>query len=122
MKINYKRYFFYLCRWQLSTPLLAGVLIWLSTYDKWTATIIANLIGGLIFFWVDRFIFKTNFLSAQWEVKENIKCSDCGKIARGYRLTKTSNYDKSEDKAPKFRCEECSEKKTKFLREQGIKV
>ena len=122
MKINYKRYFFYLCRWQLSTPLLAGVLIWLSTYNKWTATIIANLIGGLIFFWVDRFIFRTNFLSAQWEIKENIRCSDCGKTARGYRLTKTSNYDKSEDKTPKFRCEECSEKKTKFLRKQGIKV
>lgn len=122
MKINLKRYFLYLCRWQLSTPLLAIVLIWLSTYNKWVATIIANLIGGLIFFWIDRFIFKTNFLSAQWEIKDNIRCSDCGKIARGYRITKTSNYDKSEDKKPKFRCEECSKKKTKFLREQGIKI
>ena len=122
MKINFKRYLLYLCRWQLSTPILAVVLIWLSMLNKWVATIIANLIGGLIFFWVDRFIFKTNFLSAQWEIKDNIKCCDCGKIARGYRLTKTSNYDRSEDKAPKFRCEECSQKKTKLLKKQGIKL
>jgi DNA-directed RNA polymerase subunit RPC12/RpoP len=122
MKINFKRYALYLCRWQLSTPLLAIILIWLSTFNKWTATIIANLIGGLIFFWVDKFIFKSKLLSAQWEIKNNIKCSDCGKVARGYRLVKTSNYDKSEDKTPKFRCEECSQKKTKLLENQGIKI
>ena len=122
MKINFRRYFLYLCRWQLSTPVLAVVLVWLSTFNKWTAVIIANLIGGLIFFWVDRFIFKSKLLSAQWEIKDNIKCSDCAEIARGYRLVKTSNYDKSEDKVPKFRCEKCSKKKTELLRIKGIKV
>ena len=122
MKINFKRYFLYLCRWQLSTPVLAVVLVWLSTLNKWTAVIIANLIGGLIFFWVDSFIFRSKFLSAQWEIKDNIKCSDCAEIARGYRLVKTSNYDKSEDKVPKFRCEECSKKKTALLRTKGIKI
>jgi DNA-directed RNA polymerase subunit RPC12/RpoP len=122
MKINFKRYLLYLFRWQLSTPILAVVLVWLSTLDKWVATTVANLIGGLIFFWVDRFIFKSKLLSAQWEIKDNIDCSDCGKIARGYRITKTLNYDKSEDKAPKFRCEECSKKKTELLISQGVKV
>lgn len=122
MKLNFKRYFLYLCRWQLSTPLLAIVLIYLSTLDKWTATVIANLIGGLIFFWVDSFIFKSKLLSAQWEVRDNIRCHDCGRIARGYRITKTPGYDKSEDRAPEFRCEECSTKKTELLKSQGVKV
>jgi hypothetical protein len=122
MNVNFKRYFLYLCRWQLSTPILAVALIWLSTMNKWIATVIANLIGGLIFFWVDRFIFTSKSLSSQWEVRDNIKCSDCGKIARGYRLVKSSNYDKTNDNAPKFRCEECSQKKSEVLRKQGIKV
>jgi len=122
MRINFKRYFLYLCRWQLSTPSLALILIWLSSLNEWVATAIANFIGGLIFFWVDRFIFTSKILESQWEVKENIQCSDCGKIARGYRLVKTKNYDKSDDKAPKFRCEECSQKKTEELREKGLKI
>jgi len=122
MKINFKRYFLYLCRWQLSTPILAVVLIWLSTLDRWVATAIANFIGGLIFFWVDSFIFKSKLLSTQWEVKDDINCSDCGKITRGYRIVKTLNYNKTEDKVPKFRCEECSKKKTESLIKQGIKV
>ncbi|QYZ80205.1 hypothetical protein E2N92_12570 [Methanofollis formosanus] len=120
MDVNFKRYGLYLVRWQLSTPLLAGVLILLATMDPLTATVIANLIGGLIFFWVDRFIFTSKVLAAQWEVKENIKCVDCGKVCRGYRLVKTTNYDKTDDHAPEFRCEACSEKKTEELRARGV--
>jgi len=122
MEVNFKRYFLYLIRWQLSTPILAIVLIWLATMNKWVATVIANLIGGLIFFWVDQFIFTSKSLSSQWEVKDNIKCSDCGKITRGNRLVKSTNYDMTNDKAPKFRCEECSKKKSEILRKQGIKI
>ena len=48
----------YLIRWQLSTPILAIVLIVLSDYNEIIATIIANFIGGLIFFNVDKIIFK----------------------------------------------------------------
>ena len=105
------KYLLYLLRWQLSTPLLAGVLYYLSNYDITTATIIANLIGGLLFFWVDRFIFTGNILSEIWEVKENTKCVDCKKdIDRGYRLVYTKGYDRRHKK-PEFRCEECSIKK-----------
>jgi hypothetical protein len=121
MKTNYKQYALYLVRWQLSTPILAVVLIALASINKLVATIVANLIGGLIFFWVDRFIFNSPLLKAQWEVQDNVRCYDCGKIARGYRLIKTANYDKSKS-APKFRCESCSQKKTQSLREQGVKV
>lgn len=56
-KINFKQYALYLLRWQLSTPILAVVIYLLSSYDILTATIIANLIGGLIFYWVDKLIF-----------------------------------------------------------------
>jgi len=53
-----KKYILYLLRWQLSTPILAVCLIWLAGLGEVWATIVANLIGGLIFFWVDRLIFK----------------------------------------------------------------
>jgi len=122
MEINYKRYFLYLVRWQLSTPILAIVLIWLATMDKWIATAVANLIGGLIFFWVDRFIFTSRKLEAQWEVKEGVSCVDCGAVSRGYRLVRTVNYNRSEDRLPQFRCESCSQKKTQQLMGQGVKI
>ena len=118
MKINFKRYFLYLVRWQLSTPLLAPIVAYFKhsasifgTREDWIAATIANLIGGLIFFWVDSFIFTSKALSAQWEIKENVRCADCGKLCRGYRLVKTSNYDRVSVKYPEFRCEEHSKRK-----------
>lgn len=109
-------------RWQLSTPILAVALIWLNPFGQWPATIAANFVGGLIFFWVDKFIFTSKILDAQWEVKDNINCSDCKKLCRGYRLVKTGNYDMSTDSNPKFRCEDCSAAKTRKLRIQGVGV
>lgn len=113
-----KRYLLYLFRWQLSTPILAICLyLPLGVTEK---TIIANLIGGLIFFWVDRFIFTSNALKPQWEVAEDIVCVDCHKkVTRGYRLVKTKNYDKTLAK-PEFRCEACSQAKSKQQKEIGI--
>ena len=116
-----KKYSFYLFRWQLSTPILAGVLYILSDLGALYATIIANLIGGLIFFWVDKYIFKVDFLNPLWEIKDNVICEDCGKECKGYRLIKTKNYDKIVDKNPQFRCETCSDKKSNKLRKKGIK-
>lgn len=116
MKLLIKKYFFYIVRWQLSTPILAVVLIWLSNQNKWIATIVANLIGALIFFWIDRVIFKTNFASPLWEVKENIRCHDCGSVCRGYRLIKDKKYDRINDNKPEFRCENCSIKKREKMK------
>ena len=121
MGVNLKRYGLYLIRWQLSTPILAGVLYLLTDLGALTATIIANLIGGLIFFWVDRFIFTSQALDTQWEVREEVRCVDCGTVARGYRLVRAKNYDKSEDPAPEFRCEACSKKKSEELKKRGVK-
>lgn len=53
-----KKYIAYLIRWQLSTPILAVCLYFLAGLGELWATIVANLIGGLIFFWVDKKIFK----------------------------------------------------------------
>lgn len=58
MRKHLKPLVLYLLRWQLSTPILAICLWWLSDMSELLATIIANLVGGLIFFWVDRWIFK----------------------------------------------------------------
>jgi hypothetical protein len=122
MKINYKRYGLYLLRWQASTPLLAGIGIILIAYGQLVAAIVANLIGGLIFFWIDQYIFTSQSLAAQWEVKENIVCADCGKSTRGYRLVKSENYDRSNDPKPEFRCEICSQKKAENSKRNGIKT
>ncbi len=114
-----KRYALYLLRWQLSTPILAICLIYFHFGSFWN-TVIANFIGGLIFFWVDRFIFTSKVLAPQWEVAENIICEDCKKpVFRGYRLVKAKNYDKTMAD-PEFRCEKCSHKKFEKQKEKGI--
>jgi hypothetical protein len=117
-----KKYLFYLFRWQLSTPILALVLWALRGYNDWIVTVIANLLGGLIFFWVDRFIFRVEYRNPLWEIKDDIICVNCGKICKGYRLVKTSNYDRLNDKHPEFRCAACSEEKIKQLNNRGVIV
>ena len=50
----------YMIRWQLSTPILAIVPIILKKWDiknYWIIAGIANFIGSLIFYWVDKKIF-----------------------------------------------------------------
>ena len=56
-----KRYLLYLARWQLSGIVLAPVLYLMTginPMESVAATIVANLIGGAIFYWMDRIIFK----------------------------------------------------------------
>ncbi len=129
MRINLKRYGLYLFRWQLSTPVLAPVVAYFKnspsifgTKEDWIGSCIANLIGGLIFFWVDKFIFTSNALSTEWEVREAVLCIDCGKEARGYRIVRAKEYDRTKDNKPEFRCEACSIKKTEELRKRGLEV
>jgi hypothetical protein len=123
-----RRYILYLIRWQLSTPILAPIVAYFEqspslfgSADAWIGSAVANLIGGLIFFWVDRFIFTSERLGAVWQVQENVRCEDCGKIARGYRLVKTTGYDRTKA-PPQFRCEKCSIRKSDSLRDKGIKL
>jgi len=114
----FKKYFFYLVRWQLSTPVLAIVLILLASFSTLTATIVANLIGGLIFFWVDRFIFRSLSKNPLWEIRDDVVCYSCGKQGRGYRIAEWLGYNRKQDLNPQFRCDECKDKKAEEVRER----
>jgi len=112
------KFILYLIRWQLSTVILAPAVaffkhspsVW-GTKEDWIAATVANLIGGCIFFWVDRFIFKSKTVE-QWEVMKKGKCFDCGKIEYVKRLVLApGGYDRTDDKNPQYRCIDCSAKK-----------
>jgi hypothetical protein len=115
---NLRRFTLYLLRWQLSTPIL-----WLAVRNLgaglWS-TILANLIGGAIFFWVDRFIF-TSYAVEVWQFKDRGRCDECGMEESLWRLVKAPNYDRINSR-PHFLCMQCSKKKTDALREKGIKI
>lgn len=111
------RFILYLVRWQLSTPILWLVVRHLGA--SLYSTIIANLMGGAIFFWVDKFIFTSQAVEI-WHIKEG-KCDNCSKVSHLWRLIKTSGYDRSDAK-PVFLCMECSKEKTDELRSKGIRV
>lgn len=55
-----RKFFLYLLRWQMSTPILAICVVWLNQYGTTVSTVVANLIGGCLFFWIDRLIFNGN--------------------------------------------------------------
>ena len=126
----FKRFVFYSLRWQLSTPVLAPIMIYgegvffpanpIANY--WVAVTVANFVGSCIFFWVDRFIFKLKLNNPLWEVKENTDCGACGKQSRCYRLFKAQNYDRTEEKTPVFLCEVCSKAKVEQLRLRGVVI
>lgn len=53
-----KRFILYCARWELSTFILAPCIAWLGFLGEWPAAVIANAIGAVIFFGVDKLIFK----------------------------------------------------------------
>ena len=84
------------------------------------STIIANLIGGSIFFWVDKFIFTSKAVE-MWHFQERGRCDGCGKETSLWRLVLAPNYDRRQSES-KFFCMECSKRKTDELRDKGIKI
>ena len=51
----------YLFRWQLSTPILFIITNYtIEQYGALNAAILSNLIGGLIFYKIDKLIFNKN--------------------------------------------------------------
>ena len=116
-----KKFVLYLIRWQLSTPILAIVVSALSSQNYWISTMVANFIGACIFFWVDRWIFKSPNIPL-WEIKKHGVCHDCGRVGKVQRLVVTKEYNKIKDKNPEFRCESCSEKKLIELFSRGVKI
>lgn len=105
----------YIIRWQLSTPIIAMVLWLLSDLNITLATIIANFIGALIFFPLDKIIFKKKYDRPIWEIKEGI-CDHCGKTDIIYRIISWGKYNREDDKNPKFLCRNCSLEKMNLIR------
>ncbi len=119
-----QKFFLYHLRWQLSTVIFAPIIAYFKhspklwgTREDWVAVIVANLIGASIFFWVDKFIFRSNTKQiAEWEIIQTGKCHDCGKEDFVRRLIKgPGGYDRTNDKNPEYRCQECSDKKLRQL-------
>lgn len=54
--MNLSQFCLYLLRWQLSTPILA-MCLYLLNFNPIVNTIIANLIGGCLFYFIDKTIF-----------------------------------------------------------------
>lgn len=52
-----KKFLLYLLRWEASSPILI-LILYILPFNYIIKTIIANLIGGIIFFGIDRLIFK----------------------------------------------------------------
>lgn len=115
-----RRFILYLARWQLSTPILWLVVSQLGAGLQ--ATVIANLVGASIFFWVDRFIFRAG-VHVVWEVLPETACSECGTTGTAHRLVlapagkgSAGAYDRRADPHPQFRCAACSAQKLLRLR------
>ena len=112
----------YLIRWQLSTLILAPAVAFFKhspslfgTKEDWIAATVANLVGGCIFFWVDRFIFKSKAIE-KWEVLQKGACHDCGNVNFVKRLViAPGGYDRTNDSDPEYRCKECSSVKLNQL-------
>lgn len=62
-------YILYIFRWICSTPIIALVL-YLLNLNVIIETIIANLIGGIIFYWVDKKIFSKGETNGR-KIKKN---------------------------------------------------
>lgn len=114
MKKFLRRLVFYMIRWQCSTFVLAPAIAFFKhspnmwgTKEDWIAAAVSNVIGSLIFFFVDMWIFRNKLKNPIWEVKMDTTCTDCGKLCRGYRLIQAKKYDRI-DAFPEFRCEACS--------------
>lgn len=122
-----KRFILYLIRWQLSTPILAPIIAWFKsspslfgTIEDWSGAAVANLLGGTIFYWIDKFIFTSKAIE-MWHVVKEGKCDKCGDITELWRLTLAPGYDKRKE-TPKYLCMKCSKEKTNELRSKGIKI
>ena len=114
------KFLLYVTRWQLSTPILWIVVSHLGTSLE--ATVVANLVGASIFFWVDKIIFRARHLVV-WEVVNAGECADCGARGSVRRLTLAPGgsgepkrvYDRRDDARPEYRCQACSQAKLSRL-------
>lgn len=120
------KFILYLIRWQLSTPILAPIVAYFKhspnmfgTAEDWIGATVANLIGGAIFFWVDRYIFTGKGLEL-WQISQG-ECANCRSKDILYRLVLSGKYDRTKSE-PVFLCESCSKAKLELLKKNGVKA
>jgi hypothetical protein len=114
------RYLLYLVRWQFCAPVLA-LVIWLVHLPTLRQTVVANPIGGLIFFRVDRFMFRSRSVERfeQWETRIGA-CHHCGSYGALQRPIRAPGYDKRDDRVPQYRCPACLARKAEEVEGRGI--
>lgn len=115
MKKHMRPLLLYIGRWELSTFTLAPVLILLSNVPTLVATVIANLIGALIFYNVDRLLFKRKVSTPLWEIRENYSCASCGEKGLTFRIVEWGSYNRI-DSFPQWRCWQCAKEKREEVR------
>jgi hypothetical protein len=93
----------------------------LAVYGPTVGAIVANLIGALIFFWIDMIIFKKVYKEPLWEIKEDVVCHDCGAKETGYRIVEWMGYSRSKDANPEFRCDHCRFIKYEQVKQKALK-
>jgi hypothetical protein len=84
-----RQYPLYLLRWQLSTPILAIVVGYFAYLGEWVGAALANLVGGLVFFWADRFIFRPR---AGYRVQIKVCHSQTETIIKNARYTEIGDF------------------------------
>jgi len=123
------KFLLYALRWQLSTPILWPVVHFWPGRQEMSAgpmadlvpVAVANLVGACIFFWVDRFIFRSKAVES-WEFLARGTCHDCGRADYVRRLVLAPGYDREHDPQPQYRCQACSERKLEELERKGIRT
>lgn len=120
------KFLLYALRWQLSTPILWPIVhYWPGRTGGGGSDLlpvaVANFVGACIFFWVDRFIFKSRAVES-WEFLAKGSCHDCGRSDYVRRLVAAPGYDKANDPHPEYRCRECSQRKLQELERRGIRT
>lgn len=114
------RFLVYLFRWQTSGIILAPTLMILNQAHPVAATIVANAIGGICFYFIDRMIFKgSKAQKPLWEIRKNSICADCGKHDVGYRVVEWGKYNRTAVENPEFRCCDCANIKFEQVRKKA---
>lgn len=126
---NMKTWLFYVFgRWIFLSGIAGALLQFLLSDHFKIHTIPAFLLNQFIlaniFWFIDKAIFKSHFRIPKffllWEIRDNVKCADCGITCEGYRIVKTHRYDRINDPDPEFRCKVCRENKMKELKERNM--
>ena len=101
---------------------LAEVILWrelknrqLDGLDFTRQTVIANFIGSLIFFNVDRIIFRSTSKVPLWEIVDDKECYECGTFGTCFRIVEWRGYNRRVVDKPQFRCEKCRNHKMKEI-------